>query len=145
MGNCLTPGVGNYVTFDTDGDGQSLQTDFVTPAEQVFVLEKYLQEFMFSNWDCLELGQEWALYAPDGDAETGVEFPTDIGRIDLLAKHRTEARWLVVELKRNQTSDDTVGQILRYRAGWGRSSRGEGTESRGSSSLARRTRSCGTP
>ena len=46
-----------------------------------------------------------------------MEFPTDIGRIDLLAKHRTDGRWLVVELKRSQTSDDTVGQILRY-MGW---------------------------
>ncbi len=40
-----------------------------------------------------------------------------MGRIDLLAKHRSEPRWLVIELKRDRTSDRTVGQILRY-IGW---------------------------
>jgi RecB family endonuclease NucS len=53
----------------------------------------------------------------DNDPETAYEYPTDVGDIDLLAKHRTQPRWLVVELKRGQTSDDTVGQILRY-IGW---------------------------
>lgn len=100
-----------------EGEPEAHEAELVSPADQAFVLEKYLQEFMFSNWDCLKLGQEWALYSPDGDAETAVEFPTDIGRIDLLAKHRTKPKWLVVELKRNQTSDDTVGQVLRY-MGW---------------------------
>lgn len=100
-----------------ESETEALKAELVSPADQAFVLEKYLQEFMFSNWDCLALGQEWALYSADGDAEAAVEFPTDIGRIDLLAKHRTEARWLVVELKRDQTSDATVGQVLRY-MGW---------------------------
>ena len=45
------------------------------------------------------------------------EYPTDVGEIDLLARHRKQPRWLVVELKRGQTSDNTVGQILRY-IGW---------------------------
>ncbi len=31
--------------------------------------------------------------------------------------HRSEPRFLVIELKRNQTSDQTVGQALRY-LGW---------------------------
>ena len=35
----------------------------------------------------------------------------------MLAKHKTKPRWLVVELKRNQTSEQTVGQLLRY-IGW---------------------------
>lgn len=83
---------------------------------QSFVLEKHLHEFLFGNWDKLQLGEEWALYTEDNDPDTAYEFPTDVGRIDLLAKHRKEPRWLVVELKRNQTSDDTVGQILRYTA-----------------------------
>jgi hypothetical protein len=85
--------------------------------EQTFYLEKYLQEFLFTNWERLALGKEWTIYSGDGDKEAGFEFPTDIGRIDLLAKHVNEPRWLVIELKRNQTSDDTVGQVLRY-MGW---------------------------
>jgi RecB family endonuclease NucS len=34
-----------------------------------------------------------------------------------LAKHKTEPRWLVIELKRSQGSDDTLGQIQCY-MGW---------------------------
>jgi hypothetical protein len=85
--------------------------------QQSFALEKHLHDFLFENWDKTELGKEWALYAEDNDPETAYEYPTDVGEIDLLAKHRKQPRWLVVELKRGQTSDDTVGQILRY-IGW---------------------------
>ncbi|HHU83327.1 MAG TPA: DUF1016 domain-containing protein [Firmicutes bacterium] len=85
--------------------------------EQRFGLERHLHEFLRDNWDRLELGQEWALYQEPGDEEAGYEYPCDVGRIDLLAKHRSEPRWLVVELKRGQTSDQTVGQLLRY-IGW---------------------------
>jgi RecB family endonuclease NucS len=60
---------------------------------------------------------EWAIYEEDGDPEAGYEYPCPIGRIDLLARHRTEPRWLVIELKRGQTSDQTAGQVLRY-MGW---------------------------
>ncbi len=85
--------------------------------EQRFGLERHLHDFLFDNWDKTELGKEWGLYTEDGDPESAYEYPTDVGNIDVLAKHRKEARWLVVELKRGQTSDDTVGQILRY-IGW---------------------------
>ncbi|MBW1668647.1 MAG: DUF1016 family protein [Deltaproteobacteria bacterium] len=98
------------VTGTTSG-GVSAET------EQRFGLERHLHEFLRDNWDRLELGGEWALYHEPGDEEAGYEYPCDVGRIDLLAKHRKKPRWLVVELKRNQTSDQTVGQLLRY-IGW---------------------------
>lgn len=72
---------------------------------------------MRDNWDATELGKEWKLYEYQGDPEAGYEFPCKVGRIDLLAKHRTEPRWLVVELKRDQSTDITLGQVLRY-MGW---------------------------
>ena len=49
-----------------------------------------------------------------GEDRTGYEYPTSIGKIDLLARNKKEKAWLVVEIKRNQSSDDTVGQALRY-------------------------------
>jgi hypothetical protein len=84
---------------------------------QRFALERHLQDFLLDNWPRTELGREWAIFAEDGDDEAGYEYPTKVGRIDLLAKHKREPRWLVVELKRDQTSDATVGQALRY-MGW---------------------------
>jgi hypothetical protein len=107
-----------WQTKSENGDGdQCSTTPGGTPppdSEQRFGLEQHLQDFLFENWDKTELGKEWELYAEDGDAESAYEYPTDVGEIDLLAKHRRESRWLVVELKRGQTSDATVGQILRY-------------------------------
>jgi hypothetical protein len=84
---------------------------------QHFMLEKHLQDFLHDNWDTTELGHHWEIYSED-DEEVGVEYDTHtVGRIDILAKHKHDPRWLVVELKRNQTSDATVGQVLRY-VGW---------------------------
>ena len=84
---------------------------------QTFGLERHLHEFMRDNWHKLELGKEWVLYGEPGDDSPGYEYPTSIGRIDLLAKHRKRPQWLVIELKRSQGDDQTVGQVLRY-MGW---------------------------
>lgn len=97
----------------TDEDGVAAAAD----QAQAFGLERHLHEFMRDNWHSLELGREWELYGEPGDDHPGYEYPTSIGRIDLLAKHRRKHQWLVVELKRNQTDDQTVGQVLRY-MGW---------------------------
>lgn len=87
-------------------------------AAQQFGLERHLHDSLLDNWESTELGREWNLVEAGGDIKGyGYERPTDVGTIDLLARHKIEPRWLVVELKRNQTSDDTVGQILRY-VGW---------------------------
>jgi len=82
-----------------------------------FGLERHLQEFLRDNWDRTSIGRDWVIYEEDGDPEAGYEYPCGIGRIDILARHRSERRWLVIELKRNQSSDQTVGQALRY-IGW---------------------------
>jgi len=96
--------------------------DTTTPKDSStrFGLERHLHEFLRDNWEHTELGKEWKLYEEDGDPEAGYEYPCDVGRIDLLAHHRTEPRWLIIELKRSQSSDQTVGQVLRY-MGWVRS------------------------
>ncbi len=53
---------------------------------------------------------------PD-NPEAGNQYPTDVGRIAILAVHKTQPRFLVIELKRNQSTDQTIGQTLRY-VGW---------------------------
>ncbi|MHA1137781.1 MAG: endonuclease NucS domain-containing protein [Candidatus Thorarchaeota archaeon] len=39
-----------------------------------------------------------------------------IGQIDILAKKKNDDSLLVIELKRNQSSDETVSQVQRYMA-----------------------------
>ena len=76
---------------------------------QGFGLERHLHDFIFDNWDKLPLGQERDLHEEDGEI-VGYEYNTnEIGKIDLLAKHKSQPRWLVIELKRQQSCDDTLG------------------------------------
>jgi hypothetical protein len=119
---------------DSDGKGYedgkpdfSEESDASASKEQRFYLERHLHEFLRDNWDATDLGKEWMLYEEQGDPDRGYEFPCAVGRIDLLAKHRTEPRWLVVELKRDQSSDTTLGQVLRY-MGWVRTGLSESNE-----------------
>jgi hypothetical protein len=82
-------------------------------ASQLFGLERHLQDFLHDNWESTSLGRDWDLHTEDGEV-VGCEYPTPIGRIDLLARHKRERKWLIIELKRDQSSDATVGQALRY-------------------------------
>ena len=105
---------------DEDGEGKpctegGLTTDIVSTHS--FSLERHLQDFLRDNWGDTSLGQQWELYSEPGDPEAGYEYPCGIGRIDLLARHKAKPDWLIVELKRDQTGDTTVGQVLRY-MGW---------------------------
>jgi len=84
---------------------------------QRFGLERHLHEFLRDNWHKTSLGKEWDIYSEPGDEEAGFEYPCGVGRIDILAKHKKRSEWLVVELKRDRSSDRSVGQVLRY-IGW---------------------------
>ncbi len=84
---------------------------------QRFGLERHLHNFLLDNWDRIDIGKEWVIYSKPGDPDAGYEFVCDVGRIDFLARHRSEKRWLVIELKRARSSDTAVGQALRY-MGW---------------------------
>ncbi len=81
-------------------------------------MEWHLHQFLVDNWERTDIDKDWVLCEEGGDVDGyGYERRTEVGVIDLLAKHRREDRWLVVELKRGQTSDKTLGQVLRY-MGW---------------------------
>jgi hypothetical protein len=88
-----------------------------TAEPQRFRLEAQLHEFLRDNWELTALGRDWAIHTEDGETDAGYKYRTEVGEIDLLAKHRQRNAWLVVELKRDRTSDTAVGQVLRY-IGW---------------------------
>lgn len=87
------------------------------PAGGGFALERQLEGFLVENWDRTPLASEWAIYSTSEDPEAGNQFPTDVGPVDILTAHKKQPRLLVIGLKRNQTTDQTVGQVLRY-MGW---------------------------
>lgn len=82
----------------------------------LFYMEQQLEDFIIENWEETEFGKKLELIKEDGVLKSQ-QYQTDIGRMDIFAKDRNTDSYVVIELKKNQTSDDTVGQILRY-MGW---------------------------
>jgi len=87
----------------------------VLPSQQDFVLEKYLQDFIVSNWLNLSVFSDLDIYKDEENE--GEQYQTEIGRIDILAIDRKSKDFVVIELKKGRPSDQVVGQILRY-MGW---------------------------
>lgn len=84
--------------------------------DHIFTIEKYFEDFLIGNWESTELGKMYELIE-ENDEIISQQYKTDIGRIDILVKEKNTGNFVVIELKRGQTSDDTVGQLARY-MGW---------------------------
>jgi hypothetical protein len=83
--------------------------------EQEFAYEKDLQQFLAKNLELIEPNLQ--LYKDEEDEKiTGLEFPTDDRRIDILATDKS-SDYVVIELKVSKGHDRVVGQLLRY-MGW---------------------------
>ena len=82
----------------------------------LFYMESQLEDFIIENWDRTEFGSKYDLIEENGEL-VSQQYKTGIGRIDILAKDKKTDQLVVIELKKNQTSDDTVGQLARY-MGW---------------------------
>ena len=82
----------------------------------LFYMESQLEDFLIENWEKTELGKKYELIEENNET-VSQQYRTEIGIIDILAKEKETGTYVVIELKKNQTSDDTVGQITRY-MGW---------------------------
>ena len=80
-----------------------------------FAMEKYLEEFIEVNFDKIDFGADLTLY--QDEENTGRQYTTSVGRIDLLAVDDVKKEFVVIELKKGRSSDAVVGQISRY-MGW---------------------------
>jgi len=112
----------------TAGDGETeVEPDSKTIIGESFVfpLEKYLEDFLVSNWERTLLGKTLALHVEDEESAT--QYPTDLGPIDILARDKTNHDWVVIELKKGKSSDAVVGQLLRY-MGWVKKHKATGGE-----------------
>lgn len=81
-----------------------------------FSMEKHLEDFLVRNWESTEFGEKFELIEKEGDI-VSPQYHTDVGNIDLLVRDKKTKQFVVIELKKGQTSDDTVGQLARY-MGW---------------------------
>jgi restriction system protein len=79
------------------------------------ILEKWLEDLIVRNFDTIFKG-ELTIYK-DADGNNGQQYLTETGPIDILAVEPQSKSFVVIELKRGHSSDQVVGQILRY-MGW---------------------------
>jgi len=82
-----------------------------------FRWEEQLEDYLVENWDTTNLASSLDILTDDEGDISGQQYRTDVGPIDILCKNKDGSGYTVVELKRGQTGDDTVGQVARY-MGW---------------------------
>lgn len=116
-----SPEFKSYWKFEKTEETEPATKTFSIPSEEagdpsLFYMESQLEDFLVENWDKTEFGSKYDLIEEDGEL-ISQQFRTDIGIIDILAKDKKTGQYVVIELKKNQTSDDTVGQLTRY-MGW---------------------------
>lgn len=94
--------------------GESAKGIPVQSEEQMeFALEKYLEEFIISNWNKINFGEKLSIFE-DEDGNTGQQYLAgDAGYIDILAQDE-KGNFVVIELKKGKKNDEVVGQTLRY-------------------------------
>lgn len=97
--------------------------------EASFALEYQLRDFISQNLHTISIeGRRLKLYV-DQTGRDGIEFPTPVGPIDILAIDDSGA-FVVFELKRARTPDSAIGQLTRY-MGWVKQTIGREREVRG--------------
>lgn len=107
----------------SDGPEEIYEQQEIDEREQIeygqepeFGLEKHLEDFLLRNWESTGLGEKFDLIEKEGEI-ISPQYRTDVGNIDLLVRDKETKQLVVIELKKGQTSDDTVGQLARY-MGW---------------------------
>jgi endonuclease len=84
--------------------------------DAAFGLEFQLRDFIAQNLGVIDVaGRKLRLYV-DAMGRDGIEFPTAVGPIDILAVDES-GNFYVFELKRARSPDRAMGQVTRY-MGW---------------------------
>ncbi len=120
----------------TAEDGDSIsdvlgeeQEDSSQVPETSFALEYQLRDFIAQNIHSIKVDGRLLSLFVDQAGRDGIEYPTAVGPIDILAIDDSDA-FVVFELKRARSPDHAIGQLSRY-MGWVKNTIGKGKEVRG--------------
>jgi hypothetical protein len=109
--------------------GEGVDSDEAETPEASFGLEFQLRDFIAQNISTIDVkGKKLRLYV-DPTGRDGIEFPTAVGPIDILAVDDSGG-FFVFELKRARSPDHAIGQLTRY-MGWVRQTVGRDREVNG--------------
>jgi endonuclease len=108
--------------------GEEQEDDNDVP-ETSFALEYQLRDFIAQNIAAIRVDGHLLSLFVDQTGRDGIEYPTAVGPIDILAIDDSGA-FVVFELKRARSPDHAIGQLSRY-MGWVRNTIGKGKEVRG--------------
>jgi len=97
--------------------------------EPSFALEYQLRDFLAENLGAISVGGGLLKLYVDPAGSDGIEYPTAVGPIDILAIDDS-GHFVVFELKRARSPDRAIGQVARY-MGWVKQTIGRGKEVRG--------------
>jgi len=92
--------------------------------EASFGLEFQLRDFVAQNIGAIDVGGKRLRLYVDPTGRDGIEFPTAVGPIDILAVDESGG-FFVFELKRARSPDHAIGQLTRY-MGWVQQTIGKG-------------------
>lgn len=82
----------------------------------LFPVESHLRDLIAQNIEGIEVNEHRLRLYIDEYGRDGVEYPTDVGPIDILALDE-EDNFVVFELKLSRGADKAMGQLSRY-MGW---------------------------
>lgn len=68
-------------------------------SDSEFVIERHLEDFLVGNWESTELGRLYDLIEENGEV-VSQQYPTEIGKIDLLVRDKKDKSYVVIELKK---------------------------------------------
>lgn len=119
----IKPGTETQVVGEVLGPDEVPDDDDNQPA---FSLEYQLRDFLASNLSTISINGKHLRLFVDATGRDGIEFPSAVGPIDILAVDDKEA-FFVFELKRANSPDRAMGQLARY-MGWVQQTIGKGRE-----------------
>ena len=123
----ILPGAGEAAVGAVLGEG--VDSEEPETPEASFGLEFQLRDFIAQNIGAIDVrGKRLRLYV-DPTGRDGIEFPTAVGPIDILAVDAIGA-FFVFELKRARSPDHAMGQLTRY-MGWVKQTIGKDREVNG--------------
>jgi hypothetical protein len=96
--------------------GEAVLEEDSSESALAFGLEAQLRDFIAHNIRTIPIGSRLLRLYSDGSGRNGIEYPTDVGPIDILAVDEG-GEFVVFELKLERGPDRALGQLARY-MGW---------------------------